>query len=234
MIAALHQQLHNANSNEAVRAIVITANGPVFSSGHDLKEMSGRRAGVEPDTEMRVRDVLDACAEMMLALVASPKPIIAAVQGVASAAGCQLVSMCDLALASEDVRFCTPGVNIGTFCTTPLVGIGRNMHRKHAMEMALTGDLFSAEDAVRFGLINRTVPLDQLHSEVEALAQRIAAKSSVGIAKGKAAFYAQIEQPIREAYRDAGCAMLDAMTTQECEEGVDAFLGKRQPQWQGL
>lgn len=234
MIAALHQQLRDAENNEAARVIVITAKGPVFSSGHDLKEMSGRRVGVEPNTEKRVSEVLDACAEMMLALVGSPRPIIAAVQGIASAAGCQLVSMCDLALAADDARFCTPGVNIGTFCTTPLVGIGRNMHRKHAMEMALTGDLFPAEDAVRFGLVNRTAPADRLTHEVEALAQRIAAKSAIGIAEGKAAFYAQIEQPIRQAYRDAACAMLGAMMTEECEEGVDAFFSKREPRWQGL
>jgi enoyl-CoA hydratase/carnithine racemase len=234
MIEGLHRKLRDADSNEAVRVIVITAKGPVFSSGHDLKEMSGRREGLEPDAEKRVRDVLDACADMMLALVGSPKPIIAAVQGTASAAGCQLVSMCDLALAADTARFCTPGVNIGTFCTTPLVGIGRNMHRKHAMEMALTGDLFSAEDAVRFGLVNRAVPAGQLLEEAEALARRIAAKSAVGIAEGKAAFYAQIEQPIRQAYRDAGCAMLGAMTSAECAEGVDAFLNKRTPHWQGL
>ena len=234
MIAALHQGLRNAEENEAVRVIVITAKGPIFSAGHDLKEMSGRREGLEPDTEKRVRRVLDACAELMLALVGSPKPVIAAVQGTASAAGCQLVSMCDLALAADDVHFCTPGVNIGSFCTTPLVGIGRNMHRKHAMEMALTGDMFSAEDAVRFGLLNRSVPADRLTDEVEALAQHIAARSAVGIAEGKAAFYAQIEQPIRDAYRNAGCTMLSAMTTAECEEGVDAFLDKREPRWQGL
>jgi enoyl-CoA hydratase/carnithine racemase len=234
MIAALHQSLRNAEADGAVRVIVITAKGPVFSAGHDLKEMSGRREGVEPATEKRVSAVLDACAEMMLALAGSPKPIIAAVQGTASAAGCQLVSMCDLALAADHARFCTPGVNIGSFCTTPLVGIGRNMHRKHAMEMALTGDMFSAEDAVRFGLLNRSVPADQLTDEVEALAQRIAARSAVGIAEGKAAFYTQIEQPIRQAYREASCAMLSAMMTAECEEGVDAFLGKREPQWKGL
>ncbi len=234
MIAALHQQLRDAERNEAARVIVIAARGPVFSAGHDLKEMSGRREGVEPDPEKRVSRVLDACAEMMLALAGSPKPVIAAVQGIASAAGCQLVSMCDLALAADDARFCTPGVNIGSFCTTPLVGIGRNMHRKHAMEMALTGDMFPADDAVRFGLVNRSVPADRLLEEVEALAQRIAAKSAVGIAEGKAAFYAQIEQPIRQAYRDAGCAMLGAMMSDECEEGVDAFLNKREPRWQGL
>jgi enoyl-CoA hydratase/carnithine racemase len=234
MIAALHSQFLEAADDEAVRVIVITAEGPVFSSGHDLKEVSGRLDGVEPDPEKRVGTILDACAEMMLALVALPKPVIASVQGVASAAGCQLVSMCDLAIAADHTRYCTPGVNIGSFCTTPLVGIGRNMQRKHAMEMALTGDMFSAEDAFRFGLVNRVVPEQDLAEETERLAQHIAARSAVGIAEGKAAFYAQIEQPIREAYRSAGCDMLRAMSTEECEEGVDAFFEKREPRWQGL
>ena len=147
---------------------------------------------------------------------------------------CQLVSMCDLAIAQREAKFCAPGVNIGTFCTTPLAGIGRNIHRKHAMELALTGDMFSAEDAMRFGLINRVVSADQLEQETEQLAQKIASKSAIGIRSGKLAFYRQIELPIEEAFRQAGKDMLQAMLSEECDEGMRAFMEKRNPKWWGL
>lgn len=234
MIGAIHDALLEAESNDDVRVIIISAEGPVFSAGHDLKEMSGLYPGVEPDDEKRVGTILDACARMMLAILRLPKPVIAAVQGTATAAGCQLVSMCDLAIAADTATFCTPGVNIGGFCTTPLVGIGRNVSRKHAMEMALTGDMFSAEDAVRFGLVNRAVPAHRLPQEVETLAQSIAGKSAVGIAAGKAAFYAQIEQPIVAAYEQAGRDMVRAMSSDDSREGVSAFLEKRSPRFKGL
>jgi enoyl-CoA hydratase/carnithine racemase len=231
MIAALKESIALANSDSEVKVIVLTGAGKVFSAGHDLKEMSGRKSNDPLTREQRVNEVLASCADMMMSLVQSPKAIIACVQGTATAAGCQLVSMCDLAMASETAKFCTPGVNIGTFCSTPLVGIGRNIHRKHAMEMALTGDLYSAEDAVRFGLINRAVATDYLIEETEKLAQKIAGKSAIGIEAGKAAFYQQIEMPIESAFFHAGVSMVDAMLSDECEEGVCAFFDKRKPQW---
>ena len=152
-------------------------------------------------------------------------------QGTATAAGCQLVSACDLAIAGDDVHFCTPGVNIGSFCTTPLVGIGRNMHRKHAMELALTGDMITADDAVRMGLINRAVAMSELHPAVEQLAQQIASKSAQGIRSGKQAFYQQIDMPVEEAFNYATEEMIKAMTGPDSDEGIRAFFEKREPQW---
>ena len=231
MIAALGDAINTANDDPGVRAIVITSSGPVFSAGHDLREM-GPQAG-ESDTErqQRVRQILQSCAQMMLGIVHSPKAIIASVQATATAAGCQLVSACDLAIASNQAKFCTPGVNIGLFCTTPLIGIGRNMHRKHAMEMALTGDLFSAEDAVRVGLINKAVPAADLHTATTELAEKIASKSAQGIRSGKEAFYRQIDMPLEQAFEYASEAMLQGMTCEDAAEGTRAFLEKRQPQW---
>jgi len=234
MLRALYGHISEASKNDDIRVIVITGEGGVFSAGHDLKEMSGRKENCEPDNAKRVQGVLDDCTQLMMSLVKSPKAIIACVQGTASAAGCQLVSMCDLAVTQDQAKFCAPGVNIGTFCTTPLVGIGRNMHRKHAMEMALTGDMFSAEDAMRFGLVNKVVKIEDLKDETEKLANKIAQKSAVGIHSGKLAFYQQIEESIEDAYISASHAMLDAMLSDECEEGVSAFFDKRAPQWQGL
>ncbi len=234
MIQALYQQIKEANENDAVRVIVIKGEGHVFSAGHDLKEMSGKKENCEPNNAKRIKSILDDCTQFMMSLINSPKAIIACVQGTASAAGCQLVSMCDLAIAQEHALFCAPGVNIGTFCTTPLVGIGRNMHRKHAMELALTGDMFSAEDAMRFGLLNKVVSKENLITETENLAAKIANKSAVGIHSGKLAYYQQIEESIEAAYISASHAMLHAMLTDECEEGVSAFFEKRAPNWKGL
>ena len=234
MLRALHENIIAANNNDDVRVIVITGEGGVFSAGHDLKEMSGRKENCEPDNAKRIETVLDDCTKLMMSLVKSPKAIVACVQGTASAAGCQLVSMCDLAITQEHASFCAPGVNIGTFCTTPLVGIGRNMHRKHAMEIALTGDMFSAEDAMRFGLVNKVVKTEDLKEETEKLANKIARKSAVGIHSGKLAFYQQIDESIEDAYISASQAMLQAMLSDECEEGVSAFFDKRDPQWKGL
>ncbi len=231
MIAALKAAIEAANVNPQVRVIVITGSGPVFSAGHDLREMSRQPGEDDKAREARVRQILLDCSQMMLAIVHSPKAIIASVQATATAAGCQLVSACDMAIASDEARFCTPGVNIGTFCTTPLVGIGRNIHRKHAMELALTGDLFSADDAIRFGLINRAVGADQLRAETEQLAAKIASKSAQGIRSGKEAFYRQIDMPLEEAFKFANEAMLDGMLSEDAREGTNAFLEKRAPQW---
>lgn len=231
MIAALTNAIAAANENPAVRVIVITGSGPVFSAGHDLKEMSRQEDETQTQREERVRKILLDCSRMMMGIVHSPKAVIASVQATATAAGCQLVSACDLAISSDSAKFCTPGVSIGIFCTTPLVGVGRNMHRKHAMELALTGDLVSAEDAFRFGLLNRVVPEDELHNATQELAERIASKSAQGIRAGKEAFYRQIDMPLEEAFNYANEAMLQAMTSPDAAEGTRAFLEKREPQW---
>ncbi len=231
MIAAIGEGIQAAVNDSRVRVIVLAGSGPVFSAGHDLAEMSGPLPDNSIDREQHLRTILDSCAEMMLGIMHCPKAVIACVQGTATAAGCQLVSACDLALASEEVNFCTPGVNIGSFCTTPLVGIGRNMHRKHAMELALTGDMVSAEDAARMGLINRTVPEAQLRAAVEELAQRIASKSAQGLRSGKAAFYRQIDMPVEEAFEYAREEMIKVLTCEDSDEGIRAFFEKRKPEW---
>lgn len=231
MISGLHAAIDAANEDPRVRVIVITGSGPVFSAGHDLREMSHAEGESREDHEARVRQVLLDCSRMMLAILHSPKAIIASVHATATAAGCQLVSACDLAISSEDASFCTPGVNIGTFCTTPLVGVGRNIHRKHAMELALTGDLFSAEDAMRFGLVNRVVPAAELEAQTLALAEKIASRSAQGIRAGKAAFYRQVDMPIEQAFEYANESMVEALLSPDAAEGTRAFLEKRVPHW---
>jgi len=231
MIQTLYQAIERANVSSDVRVIVLTGAGPVFSAGHDMTEMGAWSGDNAKSREAHLREVLSDCAEMMMSIQHSPKAVIACVQGMATAAGCQLVSSCDLAIASDDVGFCTPGVNIGNFCTTPLVAIGRKMHRKHAMEMALTGDVISAEDAVRFGLINKTVPKEALRAEVQALAEKIASKSAQSISAGKEAFYRQIDMPLEDAYNFAIEGMIEGTMRDDAAEGASAFLGKRKPKW---
>ena len=231
MLTALSDAVERANAAPEVRVIVITGSGPVFSAGHDLREMAPQEGEDAKAREARIRQILVDCSAMMLGIVHSPKAIVACVQGTATAAGCQLVSACDLAIASDRAQFCTPGVNIGTFCTTPLVGIGRNLQRKHAMELALTGDMFSAEDAVRMGLVNRAVPAEDVRAATEELAQRIASRSALGIRSGKEAFYRQIDMPIEEAFAYANEAMVEGMLCGDAEEGTRAFFEKRAPVW---
>ena len=232
MISALSVAIESGNEDAKTRVIVIKAAGPAFSAGHDLRET--RRRDDEDDSawQARIDQLLQDCAAMMTSILHAPKPIIACVQGIASAAGCQLVSACDLAIASEDATFCTPGVNIGTFCTTPLVGIGRNLSRKHALEMALTGDQFDAATAERFGLINRSVPASELEQATEELANKIASRSAESIARGKSAFYRQVEMPLDRAFELANQVMRDNLTADgDAQEGIGAFLEKRDPEW---
>ncbi|MFT4519723.1 MAG: enoyl-CoA hydratase/carnithine racemase [Halioglobus sp.] len=231
MLSALTQALLEAGDDSQVRAIVIASSGPVFCAGHDLREMSKQDDEPVVTQKDRVLGILNQCAEMMLGIVHSPKAIIACVQGPATAAGCQLVSACDLAIATKASTFCTPGVNIGGFCTTPLVGIGRNIHRKHAMAMALTGDALSADEAVRIGLVNEAVADAELIERTRELAERIASKSAQGIRNGKADFYRQIDMPLEEAFAYANEAMVLAMTSPDAQEGNKAFFEKRKPQW---
>ncbi len=232
MIAALSAAIEAGNEDPETRVIVIKAAGPAFSAGHDLRETRRRDGEDQTDWQVRIDQLLQDCAAMMTSILHAPKPIIASVQGVASAAGCQLVSACDLAIASEDATFCTPGVNIGAFCTTPLVGIGRNLSRKHALEMALTGDQFDAATAERFGLINRSVPASKLVQATEELANKIASRSAESIARGKSAFYQQLEMPLDKAFELANQVMRDNLTSEgDAKEGIGAFLEKRDPEW---
>ncbi len=232
MIQQLHQAVQTACDDDHVRVIVIAAEGKVFSAGHDLSEISRGADENEADHRQRVETILTQCAELMMSLVQAPKPLIACVAGIATAAGCQLVSACDLALAGQSAQFATPGVNVGFFCTTPLVGIGRNVSRKHAMEMALTGDMISAERAETFGLINRVVADAALRGETQMLARKIADKSAQGIKGGKARFYQQIDLPLEAAFKMASAAMLEAVTAGgDADEGPRAFFEKRPPRW---
>lgn len=228
-MADLIQALASAEDDPDVRVIVIASTGRIFSAGHDIFEMAP--GGDEAATRAAQRDVLEDCKILMLKIMRLDKPVIACVQGVATAGGAQLVSACDLAVAAQSARFCTPGVNFGGFCTTPLIGIGRNIHRKHAMEMALTGDMVSADEALRFGLVNRVVPDDDLVDATEDLAQKIARRGPEGIRHGKAAFYAQSEMPIDDAYILAIDKMIDACACDDAREGLTALQRKEKPIW---
>jgi enoyl-CoA hydratase/carnithine racemase len=230
MMAALTTTLDNAAADKAVRVIVLAAEGPAFSSGHNLKEISAHRADADRGAAY-FASLFDACARLMMGIVGNPRPVIAEVSGLASAAGCQLVATCDLAIASDTARFCTPGVNIGLFCSTPMVALSRNVSSKHAMEMLLTGDVFDAQDALRFGLVNRVVPGDQLTETVTALAAKVASKSMVTVKTGKQAFYRQRDMPLAEAYAYTARVMTENLLMRDAEEGISAFIGKREPNW---
>ncbi|MDB5629570.1 MAG: enoyl-CoA hydratase [Tardiphaga sp.] len=230
LIAELHAALDAIRDDAAVRAVVIAASGSAFSSGHDLKELTARRADADRGRAFFAA-MITACSAMMQAIVTLPKPVIAAVQGVATAAGCQLVASCDLAVASDAARFATPGVDIGLFCSTPMVALSRNVPRKQAMEMLLTGDMISAERAREIGLVNRVVGAGLARDAAIALALHIAAKSAHTVKIGKAAFYRQAEMPLAEAYRFASQVMTENMMARDAEEGIGAFIDKRTPQW---
>jgi enoyl-CoA hydratase/carnithine racemase len=227
MIAALQSELDRLATDGVARAVVLAGAGKHFCAGHDLREMRAH-----PD-EAWQSSLFDACSRMMLSLIHLPQPVIARVQGVAVAAGCQLVSMCDLAVASEVAQFALPGIKSGLFCTTPGVGVARNLSRKHAMEMLLTGDLFDARTAERWGLVNRVLPLERLDDEVTALARKIADHSPAVTRLGKALFYEQLEQGIADAYAAASEGMACNMMLDDAAEGIDAFLAKRPPHWKG-
>jgi enoyl-CoA hydratase/carnithine racemase len=230
MMASLTMTLDNAATDKAVRVIVLAAEGPAFSSGHNLKEISAHRADADKGAAYFAA-LFDACARLMMGIVGNPRPVIAEVSGLASAAGCQLVATCDLAIASDAARFCTPGVNIGLFCSTPMVALSRNVSSKHAMEMLLTGDVFDAQDALRFGLVNRVVPGSQLTETVTVLAAKIASKSTVTVKTGKQAFYRQRDMPLAEAYAYTARVMTENLLMRDAEEGISAFIGKRPPNW---
>jgi len=231
MIVALAEAFDAIAGDRAIRAVVLAANGPAFSAGHDLKELAARRS--DPDRgQAFYMHVMASCSAVMQKIVRLPQPVIAAVHATATAAGCQLVASCDLAVASAAARFATPGVNIGLFCSTPMVALSRNVARKHAMEMLLTGDLISADDAQRIGLVNRVVAPGAERAEALALARKIAAKSSHVVKIGKEAFYRQLELDLAGAYDYASKVMVENMMARDAEEGIAAFVEKRPPSWE--
>ncbi|MEO8421955.1 MAG: enoyl-CoA hydratase [Hyphomicrobium sp.] len=232
MIDRMHSRFTRLAADRTVYAIVLAANGPVFCAGHDLKELTAHRADADKGLAFYT-EAMTRCSAMMQAIVACPKPVIAAVQGTATAAGCQLVATCDLAVAADTAKFCTPGVNIGLFCSTPMVALSRNVGRKRAMEMLLIGDMLSAADAADYGIVNRVVAPGQVLDEALSLAGKIAGKSPLTVAMGKAAFYAQAEMPLKDAYAYAAKVMVDNMMARDAEEGISAFLDKRKPEWKG-
>ncbi len=227
LMAALDAALAAAAADPAVKVVVIAANGPAFCAGHDLRELR-----TDPSREA-YETLFASCAALMTRIVRLPKPVIARVHGIATAAGCQLVASCDLAVAADTARFATPGVNIGLFCSTPMVALTRAVGRKAAMEMLLTGDMIDAARASEIGLINRVVPEAGLDAAVAALAGQIAAKSPLTLAIGKELFHAQAELPLDDAYRLAAAAMTRNMLARDAAEGIDAFLHKRSPVWSG-
>lgn len=230
MMAALSGQLSAAAEDRQVRVIILAGAGPAFSSGHNLKDIAAHRQ--DPDGGAAYyKTLFDQCASLMTGIVQHPKPIIAEVAGLASAAGCQLVASCDLAIAAETASFCTPGVNIGLFCSTPMVALSRNIAAKHAMEMLLTGDVLGAVDAHRMGLVNRVTPAEELHGTVTELATRIASKSMATIRTGKQAFYRQLELPLAEAYAYASKVMTENLMQRDAAEGISAFIARRSPSW---
>jgi enoyl-CoA hydratase/carnithine racemase len=226
MIAALARHLETVAGDPDVRVVVLAGSGRGLSAGHDLGELKAHA-----DDQAWQQRLFDDCSAMMLALTELSQPVIARVHGIATAAGCQLVSMCDLAVAADDARFGLPGVNIGVFCSTPAVGVARNIGRKRAMELLLTGELIDARTALDWGLVNRVVPADQLDDEIARLAQAVVARSAPVIANGKRTFYQQLDQPLAPAYTRAGQAMVCDVTGPDAAEGIDAFLGKRTPSW---
>jgi enoyl-CoA hydratase/carnithine racemase len=232
LISAITAELDALAEDSRIRAVVLTANGPVFSSGHDMKEMTARRA--DPDGgRAYFADILGRCSAMMLRVQRLPQPVIAAVEGVATAAGCQLVASCDLAVAGAEARFSTPGVHIGLFCSTPMVALSRNVSAKHAMEMLLLGEMTSAEDAYRMGLVNRVTAAGGALEEALRMACTIASKSPHTLRIGKRAFYEQLEMGLDAAYEYASRVMVENMMARDAEEGIGSFLSKRAPTWVG-
>ena len=226
MIAAIQAELDAIAGDPEARVVVLAAEGRGFSAGHDLKEMRAHAGD-----EAWQRRLFDDCSRMMVALTRLPQPVIARVHGIATAAGCQLVSMCDIAVAADTATFAMPGINVGVFCSTPAVGVARNIGRKRAMEMLLTGEPIDARTALAWGLVNRVVPAAELDAAVAHFTEIVLARSPAVVRLGKDAFYRQIEQPLESAYDAAGGAMAKNLTLHDAEEGIDAFLGKRPARW---
>ncbi|PST25553.1 enoyl-CoA hydratase [Mesorhizobium plurifarium] len=230
LMEALLAALEEAAASKEIKVVVIAATGKLFSAGHDLKEMTSHRA--DPDGGRAFfEQTIRLAAEIMLTIARLPQAVIAEVDGLATAAGCQLVASCDLAICTDTSTFCTPGVNIGLFCSTPMVALTRAAHRKQAMEMLLTGETIDAGTAKEFGLVNRIVPQQYLRQVIDKYASIIASKSPQALKIGKEAFYRQAEMPLAEAYDFAAGVMVENMLARDAEEGIGAFLGKRMPEW---
>jgi len=224
---AMMQEISVISEDPAIKVIILSGSGKGFCAGHDMKDL---RANPEKSFYEKT---FATSYKMMMSIMNCPKPVIAKVHGIATAAGCQLVASCDLAVADEEARFATPGVNIGLFCSTPMVALSRNVSRKHAMEMLLTGDYISAQRAYEIGLVNRVVPEAELDNAALNFAEKIASKSPLTLKIGKKAFYDQLDKDLRSAYEYCSRVMVENMMTRDAEEGIDAFLEKRDPVWQG-
>ena len=227
MLTALQAELDAIAASETVRVVVVAGAGKAFCAGHDLKEMRANHS------EDFMQALFRQCGQLMLTITRMPQPVIARVHGIATAAGCQLVSMCDLAVAADVAKFAVSGINVGLFCSTPAVGLARNLGRKAALEMLLTGDFIDAMEARSKGLVNRVVPTDALDAEVERLVQSILAKSAVAVRTGKGMFYKQLEMGLAEAYDFAAGVMACNMMSEDAGEGIDAFMQKRPPVYRG-
>ena len=231
MLGALTKEFEKLKNDTKIRAVVLEGAGKAFCAGHNLKEMTkGREA--EDGGKAYFLDLFKRCAKMMMLIQKLPQPVIAKVHGIATAAGCQLVATCDLAIAEKSTKFGVNGVNIGLFCSTPMVALSRNITRKKAFEMLTTGDFISAEQAKTLGLVNRIVEIENFDLETEKLAEQIASKLGVAVKIGKEAFYKQLEMPISEAYEYTGRVMAENMMFRQTEKGIDAFLNKREPAWE--
>ncbi len=231
MLAALQVEFDTLREDQTIRAVILSGEGKAFCAGHDLKQMTAGRQS-EDGGKAYFQDLFARCARMMLSIQSLPQPVIAQVHGIATAAGCQLVATCDLAVAAEGTRFGVNGVNIGLFCSTPMVALSRNIPRKQAFEMLTTGDFISAERATELGLVNRVVPEMLLEHESQALAEKLADKLGSAVKIGKQAFYQQLDMPIEKAYDYAGEVMAQNMLHRDTEEGISAFIEKRPPNWQ--
>jgi enoyl-CoA hydratase/carnithine racemase len=232
MLEALSETFEAIAADRSVRVVVLAAAGPVFCAGHDLKEMSAHRADADRGRAYFAK-ILGRCSGMMQQITALPQPVIAAIEGTATAAGCQLVASCDLAVAGDAAKFCTPGVHIGLFCSTPMVALSRNLAAKHALEMLLLGEMVPAEDAARMGLVNRVVAAGSALEEAQRLAGVIASKSPATVKVGKRAFYEQREMGLAAAYDHTSAVMVENMLARDAEEGIGAFMERRAPVWEG-
>ncbi len=231
MMDLMQNYLDKAASDKNIRVVIISGEGSAFSSGHDLKELTSARNRSDKGKDF-YQKIMKKCSKMMQSIVNNPKPVIAEVGGTATAAGCQLVASCDLAYAGKSAKFATPGVNIGLFCSTPMVAVSRNLSNKHSMEMLLTGDLISSDKAEKIGLINKAVDDSSLKKQTLESAEKISKKSAMTLKIGKEAFYKQVDMTLSEAYDYASRVMVENMLTQDAEEGIDAFIEKRKPNWQ--
>jgi enoyl-CoA hydratase/carnithine racemase len=231
LLEALGDALTAIAHDDKVRVVVLAANGPAYSAGHDLKELNSRRSDADRGRAYFTH-IMRLCSTVMQQLVMLPQPVIAAVQATATAAGCQLVASCDLAVASRTAKFATPGVNIGLFCSTPMVALSRNVTRKAAMEMLLTGDMITAEDAAWIGLVNHVVAPGKERDLALKLARKIASKSALTVKIGKEGFYRQLEMPLTQAYDYVSGVMVENMLARDADEGISAFIEKRDPKWQ--